>query len=84
MKTGKFWVFFTFGVNWRQFSVKNCIYLFKKDYWTTNSYFDERFQHSNPQSVWKFRQKLHKNLQLYKNENWIFFVIFGVNLKPFN
>ena len=31
------------------------------NYWTTNSHFDDRFQHPNPRSLQKFRQQLHKN-----------------------
>ena len=37
--------------------------LFEKDYWTTNLFLVDSFQHSNLRSLSKIWQKLHKNVK---------------------
>ena len=56
--------------------------LFEKDYWTTNLFLVDSFQHSNLRSLSKIWQKLHK--KHWKLENFGFFVIFGFNLIYFS
>ena len=56
--------------------------LFEKDYWTTNLFLVDSFQHSNLRSLSKIWQKLHK--KLWKLESFGFFVIFGFNLIYFS
>ena len=46
---------------WVYFFSKNRIYLFFKDYWTTNSCLVERFEHSNPRTLSKIGQKVKRN-----------------------
>ena len=72
--------FLSFSVSiWYIFHLENSHYLFGKAYWTTNSCHSchvKRFQHSNPRSLSKIWQKLHKNV---KNRKILeFFIIFGV------
>ena len=59
--------FLSFSVSiWYIFHLENSHYLFGKAYWTTNSCHSchvERFQHSNPRSLSKIWQKLHKNVK---------------------
>ena len=65
---------------WYIFHLENSHYLFGKAYWTTNSCHSchvERFQHSNPRSLSKIWQKLHKNDKNRKILEF-FFIIFGV------
>ena len=65
-KLENFGFFVIFGFNWYIFQLENSHYLFGKAYWTTNfchSCHAERFQHSNPRSLSKVWQKLHKNVK---------------------
>ena len=83
--------FLSFSVSiWYIFPLENSHYLFGKAYWTTNSCHSchvERFQHSNPRSLSKICQKLHKNVKNRKILEF-FLMIFGVfffkktNLSP--
>ena len=70
------------GVNLKALSIENSIYFFIGDYWTTNLCLVERFQHSNPRSLTKISQKLHKNDK--NRNNFGFFVIFGADLRLFS
>ena len=71
-------------LNWKElkhFHSEHCNYLFKKDYWTTNIFLVDPLKHSNPRSLSKPQQKMHKNIE---NCNILkTFVLFGVNLKHF-
>ena len=61
-----FGFFVIFGLNLIFFHLENSHYLFGKAHWTTNSCHSchvERFQHSNPRSLSKIWQKLHKNVK---------------------
>ena len=69
LETGKFWLFCDFLCQFETFlfsKLQNSNYLFIKIYWSTNSYFDDRFQHSNSQSLSQLWQKLHENIETWK------------------
>ena len=74
--------FLSFSVSiWYIFHLENSHYLFGRAYWTTNSCHSchiKRFQHSNPRSLSKIWQKLHKNVKNRKILDFLnhFFVIF--------
>ena len=72
--------FLSFSVSiWYIFHLENSHYLFGKAYWTTNSCHSchvKRFQHSNPRSLSKIWQKLHKNVKNRKILEF-FNILFG-------
>ena len=74
IKTLKVWNFFVFCLFHFQFEIfklKSCNYLFEEDYWTTNLFLVDSFQHSNLRSLSKFWQKLHETFENWKNLNFL-------------